>query len=107
MTTSIAYYTLCIYINTHTAVPYSLMQIAGDLDALQSALSNNKQPESKVIGAGKCSALVKLLPNNADLFVSHDTWEEYQGMLRIYKLYDLKFTLTAKVKGECETVSGA
>lgn len=67
------------------------MQLGGDLDALQSALSDGKQPESEVIGAGKCSALIKLLPGNAELFVSHDTWDVFQSMLRIYKLYDLPF----------------
>ena len=67
------------------------MQLGGDLDALQSALSDGQQPESEVIGAGKCSALIKLLPGNADLYVSHDTWDEYQSMLRIYKLYDLPY----------------
>ena len=69
----------------------SLMQLGGDLDALQSALSDGKQPESEVIGAGKCSALIKLLPGNAELYVSHDTWDVFQSMLRIYKLYDLPF----------------
>lgn len=68
------------------------MQISGDLEALEAALSSGKQSEPKVIGAGKCSALVKVLPDNAELFVSHDTWEEYQSMLRVYKLYDLKYS---------------
>ena len=68
------------------------MQIGGDLDALQSALSESGEIKDRVVGAGKCSALVKLLPGNAELFVSHDTWDEYQSMLRIYKLYDLRFS---------------
>ena len=72
----------------------SLLQISGDLDALQSALSDRGEVKEKVIGAGKCSALVKVLPENMDLFVSHDTWDEYQSMLRIYKLYDLRFKVT-------------
>ena len=67
------------------------MQISGDLDALQSALSDSGKVEDKVIGAGKCSALVKLLARHSELYVSHDTWDEYQSMLRTYKLYDLKF----------------
>lgn len=70
----------------------SLLQIGGDLGALQSALSDRGEVKDKVIGAGKCSALVKVLPENTDLFVSHDTWDEYQSMLRIYKLYDLRFS---------------
>lgn len=78
----------------------SLMQLGGDLDALQSALSDDKQPESKVIGAGKCSALIKLLPGNAELYTSHDTWDEYQSMLRIYKLYDLPFSSTPETRGQ-------
>ena len=68
------------------------MQVSGDLESLQGALSKSGRAKDKVIGAGKCSALVKLLPNNAELFVSHDTWDDYQGMLRTYKLYDLKFS---------------
>ena len=85
------------------------MQIDGDLESLLSALSNKegkKEKENveeevqlKVVGAGKCSALVKLLPGNAELFVSHDTWNDYQGMLRVFKLYDLKFQ-TSKI--DCE-----
>ena len=67
------------------------MQISGDLESLEAALSADHQPRGKVIGAGKCSALVKLLPDNAELFVSHDTWSDYHGMLRVYKLYDLPF----------------
>ena len=76
------------------------MQISGDLDALEAALSGGQQPETKVIGAGKCSALVKVTPDNAELFVSHDTWDEYQTMLRIYKLYDLKFMTSESAKGQ-------
>ena len=31
----------------------------------------------------------QLLPNNQDLYVSHDTWTEYESMLRILKNYKL------------------
>ena len=68
------------------------MQLGGDLESLEGALSTGQhEPKDRVIGAGKCSALIKLLPHNSELFVSHDTWDDYQGMLRTYKLYDLKF----------------
>lgn len=81
------------------------MQLGGDLEALQSALSDGKRPESEVVGAGKCSALVKLLPGNAELFVSHDTWDVFQSMLRIYKLYDLPFSILAEsTNSQCNTV---
>ena len=71
------------------------MQIGGDLESLQGALSEPGEVKDRVIGAGKCSALVKVLPGNAELYVSHDTWDDYQGMLRMYKLYDLKFSTSA------------
>ena len=56
-----------------------------------SALSSRGEVEPRVIGAGKCSGLIKLLPGNLELFVSHDTWDDYHSMLRVFKLYDLKF----------------
>uniref|UniRef100_A0A8C4QZ36 Phospholipase B-like n=1 Tax=Eptatretus burgeri TaxID=7764 RepID=A0A8C4QZ36_EPTBU len=37
-----------------------------------------------------CSALIKLLPGNKELMVSHTTWGSYQMMLRIVKRYDLR-----------------
>ena len=76
------------------------------MESLLSALSNKEgkkenenveeEVQLKVVGAGKCSALVKLLPGNAELFVSHDTWDDYQGILRVFKLYNLKFQ-TSKI----------
>ena len=75
------------------------MQIGGDIDSLLSAFPGSKQPGSEIIGAGKCSALVKLLPDNAELYVSHDTWDTYQSMLRIYKLYDLNFKTLPSATG--------
>ena len=70
----------------------SLLQIQGDLEDLESALGVGAT--SRVVGSGSCSALVKLLPGNSELLVSHDTWSDYHGMLRIFKHYDLKFRMT-------------
>lgn len=42
-------------------------------------------------GNGHCSALVKLLPNNSDLFVAQDTWNGFESMLRIVKKYNLNY----------------
>lgn len=61
---------------------------------LQQAFSSGTFPRFNAnIGDGKCSAFVKLLPDNSDLYTSHDTWAEYQTMLRMYKLYDLPYQL--------------
>jgi len=69
--------------------PFSLMflNLFGDLEDLQTALKQG----TKLLGSGSCSALIKLLPNYQDLYVSHDTWNEYNGMLRIIKKTTLNF----------------
>lgn len=38
-----------------------------------------------------CSGFLRLLPGNADIYISHDTWAGLQSMLRIYKTYDMPF----------------
>lgn len=63
--------------------------MGGDLEDLESAL--NKSSKTHPLGSGSCSALIKLLPNNKDLLVSHDTWNNYQSMLRIMKKYIFAF----------------
>ncbi|XP_072352395.1 putative phospholipase B-like 2 isoform X1 [Scyliorhinus torazame] len=88
--------------NNHVAFPqgkfnirpfgFILFQMAGDLEDLE--LVFNKTDSSKAFGSGSCSALIKLLPGNKDLLVSHDTWTNYQTMLRIIKKYKLSFKFT-------------
>ncbi|CAF0742378.1 unnamed protein product [Adineta steineri] len=34
-----------------------------------------------------CSALIKILPNNTDIFVSHADWSNYRTMLKVIKRY--------------------
>uniref|UniRef100_A0A672FB74 Phospholipase B-like n=1 Tax=Salarias fasciatus TaxID=181472 RepID=A0A672FB74_SALFA len=68
---------------------FLLFQLGGDLEDLESAL--NKSSQTRPLGSGSCSALIKLLPNNKELFVSHDTWNGYQSMLRIMKKYMFAF----------------
>ena len=41
--------------------------------------------------AGSCSALIKVLGNNADLLVSHDTWGPYEVMLKVAKHFKLHY----------------
>ncbi|XP_044131264.1 putative phospholipase B-like 2 isoform X2 [Bufo gargarizans] len=68
---------------------FLLFQLGGDLEDLEAAL--NKTDASRELGSGSCSALIKLLPGNKDLLVSHVTWNTYQSMLRIVKKYTLPF----------------
>jgi len=68
------------------------MNIFGDLEDLEGAFSSpSTWVPPKVRGLGRCSALLRLLPNNSDLLAAHDTWNSYQSMLRILKSYDLPF----------------
>ena len=68
---------------------FRIMQSSGDLEDLEQVLG--KKVLRKVRGSGHCSALIKVLPKNADLLVSQVTWNDYNAMLRIYKLYRFGF----------------
>ncbi|KAL9980614.1 hypothetical protein ACROYT_G009222 [Oculina patagonica] len=71
---------------------FLLMQLAGgDLDGLEQALG--RKTRSKMFGSGSCSALIKLLPGNKDLLISHDTWGSYNSMLRMFKFYNFGFSV--------------
>ncbi|XP_063605889.1 putative phospholipase B-like 2 isoform X2 [Penaeus indicus] len=78
------------------------MNLLGDIEDLESALDpslSNMSIEDfvksgRTLGDGHCSALVKVLPGNTDLYVSHVTWNTYQSMLRVQKKYILPFRRT-------------
>ena len=73
-----------------------MLNIQGDLEDLESALGGGDSPSRRhVLGSGSCSALIKVLPGNQELYVSHDTWGDFNSMMRIFKLYDFKFTDSA------------
>lgn len=45
---------------------------------------------------GSCSAIIKLLPDNSDLYVGHAAWNFYETMLRIYKKNIFPFRRTGE-----------
>ncbi|XP_068748317.1 putative phospholipase B-like 2 [Montipora capricornis] len=71
---------------------FLLMQAATELWALSAALG--KKGIHHVPGTGSCSALIKLLPGNKDLYISHVTWDSYLEMLRVFKLIDVPFSVS-------------
>lgn len=77
--------------NMHINVDGLLMlQILGDLEDLEMAL--NKTTElRKQLGSGSCSALIKYVPEQGDIYVAHDTWSTYNSMLRIVKRYNFGY----------------
>lgn len=78
------------------------MNLFGDLEDLETALDPNVHNMSiddwinsgHTLQDGHCSALIKVLPGNVDLYVSHVTWNTYQSMLRIQKKYKFPFRRT-------------
>jgi len=80
-----------------TAYDFHMMNADGDLlditEAYGVTLGGPKAGHRRRLGgtggvSGHCSAAVRVLPNNADLYFSHDTWNDYGQMVRIYKFYD-------------------
>ncbi|VDK67353.1 unnamed protein product [Onchocerca ochengi] len=65
--------------------PIYMIQLGGDFIDLGKIFGRNKTD------SGHCSGLVKLAPNNADLFVSHVTMSGYETMNRILKFYKFAF----------------
>lgn len=74
------------------------MQADGDLEDLEQVLE--KKEVRHVFGSGSCSALIKVLPGNKDLYISQVTWTSYAQMLRVFKLYDIGVTVRGSA-GEC------
>jgi hypothetical protein len=81
-----------LHITFFGACFYRLLQISGDTEDLEAALKGERRMRD--IGSGHCSALVKLLPGNSDLFASQVTWTSYGQMLRIQKKYSFGYHLT-------------
>ena len=77
------------------------MNVFGDLEDLEQVFDTNDDfNKTRILGSGSCSALIKILPNNEDLYVAHDTWNSYQSMLRMLKKYDFGFHWTISPKSK-------
>ncbi|XP_041348219.1 putative phospholipase B-like 2 [Gigantopelta aegis] len=70
-----------------------VLQLGDDLQDLELVL--NKPKTTRVTGSGSCSALIKVLPGNGDLYVSHVTWSSYNTMLRILKKYSFPYRVSS------------
>ncbi|XP_077491383.1 putative phospholipase B-like 2 isoform X2 [Amblyomma americanum] len=78
-----------------------LLNLHGDIQDLEAAL--NRRVMSRVTGDGSCSALVKVVPGNNDLYFSHVTWTKYSSMLRMLKKYTFGYH---KTSGSREFIPG-
>ncbi|ETN77296.1 lysophospholipase, partial [Necator americanus] len=66
--------------------PILLMNWNGDFYDLEKKLNKTRDPIIDQVG-GHCSGLIKVAPNNTDLFISQVTMSGFQNMLRVLKLY--------------------
>lgn len=78
------------------------MNVFGDLEDLEQVFAseyfNETEVPGHVTGSGSCSALIKLLPGNEDLYAAHDTWNSYQSMNRFLKRYNFAYHRTKDFK---------
>ena len=75
------------------------MNVFGDLEDLEQVFDiHDEFNKTRILGSGSCSALIKILPGNQDLYVAHDTWNSYQSMLRMLKKYDFAYHWTSGEK---------
>ncbi|XP_075556612.1 putative phospholipase B-like 2 [Dermacentor variabilis] len=71
-----------------------ILNLVGDLQDLERALGRKKDLHSfdQILA---CTALVKIVGDFDDLYVAHDTWFLYRGMLRVQKKYIFPWHHTA------------
>ncbi|KAH7953697.1 hypothetical protein HPB49_011491 [Dermacentor silvarum] len=79
--------------------------LVGDLFDLELALERKKDFNS-IAQILSCSALVKVLGDFEDIYISHDTWFLYRGMLRIQKKYIFPWHHTAHHTGVENIIPG-
>lgn len=66
---------------------FQIVESSGDL--------LNRLGFSDVERHDSCSALVKILPNNTEIFVSHADWSHYKTMLKVIKRYKMQLKRSA------------
>ena len=89
---------LCVVFGCTQTVSWRRARAAGGAGgAAASAADAATVRRERSLGDGHCSALVKPLgPATAptDVLFAHTTWNPYEAMTRIYKLYDFPFTVS-------------
>ncbi|KAL3255441.1 hypothetical protein MRX96_017350 [Rhipicephalus microplus] len=87
------------YSHELNTVPRSIyFSLVGDLFDLEQVLERKKDFHS-IAQILACSALVKVMGDCEDIYISHDTWFLYRGMLRIHKRYIFPWHYTAHTTG--------
>jgi len=86
--------------------PFGLFQLSSDheIDEILASVrkssssrrSSRKRRSSEKLDFSnmECSAMIKLLPGNVDLYMGHATWRPYSTMLKIIKRYNFHFKQT-------------
>jgi hypothetical protein len=78
-----------------------LFQVGGDLEDLTELFPSESKPlnlsDPLSLGSGHCSALLRLLPDFSDLYVSQDTWNDLPSMLKVLKRYNFQLHLMDNV----------
>lgn len=67
-----------------------ILQLAGDLAEIETALGITDRLSKHVVGSGSCSGFIKIVSNSGqnELYSSHATWTDYNMMLRFMKRYN-------------------
>merc|ERR1712232_497953 len=52
---------------------------------------DDKHWERRLAESGHCSALIRVIKDNQDLYMGHTTWDDYSKMTRIFKYYNFPF----------------
>ena len=85
------------------------MSWGNDLSTIMAAFQQNSTGPIKDVSdaaqsdlsGGHCSGFVRVLPDNEDVYFSHDTWSSFNSMMRVYKLYDMPCVACAPLAHVC------
>ncbi|XP_013135556.1 PREDICTED: putative phospholipase B-like 2 isoform X4 [Papilio polytes] len=70
------------------------INMLGDLDDLAFSLALPKDLPDGLLFGDHCTGLIKLLPDFTNLYTAHTTWNSYQSMLRLQKMYVLHYKIS-------------
>ncbi|XP_045537752.1 putative phospholipase B-like 2 isoform X3 [Papilio machaon] len=93
---------LAVGYNQATSDPYQWLtardmvwiNMLGDLDDLALSLALPKNLPDGLLFGDHCTGLIKLLPDFKNLYTAHATWNSYQSMLRLQKMYVLHYKVS-------------